>query len=212
MNVFSFIAEHYRMGGFGMHLILGTMVFAIAIGAERIWFIFFKNNVNANKFTREMLNLLKQGKVNQAKSLANSSDDALHRVSRAALNSAGGSMYEVQDAVDEASLNELPRLERRTLYMGMLANAAVLMGLFGTILGLIKTFSALGGASAAEKTIMLSEGIAEAMNCTAYGLLVAIPAILIHGLLVGKTRRIMSDIDASLVPIINAIAELEGKV
>jgi biopolymer transport protein ExbB len=212
MGIFNFLAEHYTAGGWGMHLILVVMIFAVAIALERIWFIYIKSNVNADRFTREVINLVKQGKVEQAKALANRSDAALYRITRAALNQAGGSMYDIQDAVDEASLRELPRLERRTLFLGMLANAAVLSGLLGTITGLIKSFGALGGASAAEKTEMLSEGIAEAMNCTAFGLIVAIPAVVLHGVLVSKTQRLNSDIDSSLVPIINALAELEGKI
>lgn len=212
MEVFNFLAEHYRAGGWGMHPILVTGIFAISIIIERVWFVFIKSNVNAERFTREVLNMIKQGKVEQAKALANRSDAALYRITRAALSAAGGSMRDVQDAVDEASLSELPRLDKRTPYLAMLGNVAVLLGLLGTITGLIKTFAALGGASAAEKATMLSEGISEAMNCTAFGLIVAIPSLVVYGLLQGRVTRINNDIDASMVPIINALAEYEGKL
>jgi len=211
MGVLNFLAEHYRAGGWGMHLILVVAIFAISISAERIWFVFIKSNVNAERFTREILNLINQGKLEQAKALANRSDAALYRITRAALSTAGGSMREIQDAVDEASLAELPRLDKRTAYLSMLANVAVLLGLLGTIMGLIKTFGALGGASAAEKATMLSEGISEAMNCTAFGLLTAIPSLIVFGLLQGRVTRINNDIDASMVPIINALAQFQGK-
>jgi biopolymer transport protein ExbB len=211
MGALNFLSEHYRMGGWGMHLILVVCIFAVSISVERIWFVFIKSNVNAERFTREILNLINQGKVEQAKALANRSDAALYRITRAALSAAGGSMREIQDAVDEASLAELPRLDKRTAYLSMLANVAVLLGLLGTIMGLIKTFGALGGASAAEKATMLSEGIAEAMNCTAFGLLTAIPSLIIFGLLQGRVTRINNDIDASMVPIINGLAQFQGK-
>jgi len=212
MGFLNFIAEHYRMGGWGMHPILAVAIFAISIAVERVWFVFIKSNVNAERFTREVLNLVNQGKVEQAKALANRSDAALYRITRAALSAAGGSMREIQDAVDEASLAELPRLDKRTPYLSMLANVSVLLGLLGTISGLIKTFGALGGASAAEKAQMLSEGISEAMNCTAFGLIVAIPSLVVFGLLQGRVTRINNDIDASMVPIINALAEFQGKL
>lgn len=211
MGVLNWVAEHYRAGGWGMHLILIVAIFAISIAAERIWFVYIKSNVNAERFTREILNLVNQGKLEQAKALANRSDAALYRITRAALSAVGGSMREIQDAVDEASLAELPRLDKRVAYLSMLANVAVLLGLLGTIAGLIKTFGALGGASAAEKATMLSEGISEAMNCTAFGLLTAIPSLIIFGLLQGRVTRINNDIDASMVPIINALAQFQGK-
>lgn len=212
MAVFNFLAEHFRAGGWGMYPILVVGIFAVAVMVERIWFVFIKSNVNAERFSREILNYIKQGKIEQAKALANRSDAALFRITRAALSAAGGSMRDIQDAVDEASLAELPRLDKRTPYLAMLANVSVLMGLLGTITGLIKTFGALGGASAAEKATMLSEGISEAMNCTAFGLIVAIPSLIVFGLLQGRVTRINNDIDANIVPIINALSEYEGKL
>jgi biopolymer transport protein ExbB/TolQ len=212
MEILNFLMGHFRAGGWGMWPILVTGIFAISIIIERVWFVFIKSNVSAERFTREVLNLIKQGRIEQAKALSNRSDAALYRITRAALFSAGGSMRDVQDAVDESSLSELPRLDKRTPYLAMLGNVAVLLGLFGTITGLIKTFAALGGASAAEKATMLSEGISEAMNCTAFGLIVAIPSLIVYGVLQGRVTRINNDIDASMVPIINALAEYEGKV
>ncbi len=212
MIVFNFLAEHFRAGGWGMYPILVVGIFAVAIMVERIWFVFIKSNVNAERFTREIMNNVKQGKIEQAKALANRSDAALYRITRSALAAAGGSMRDIQDSVDEASLAELPRLDKRTPYLAMLANVSVLLGLLGTITGLIKTFGALGGASAAEKAKMLSEGISEAMNCTAFGLMVAIPALVCFGMLQGRVTRINNDIDSSMVPIINALADYEGKV
>jgi len=212
MVVFNFLAEHFRAGGWGMYPILVVGIFAVAIMVERIWFVFIKSNVNAERFSREILNYIKQGKIEQAKALANRSDAALFRITRAALAAAGGSIRDIQDAVDEASLAELPRLDKRTPYLAMLANVSVLLGLLGTITGLIKTFAALGGASAAEKATMLSEGISEAMNCTAFGLIVAIPSLIVFGMLQGRVTRINHDIDSSMVPIINALAEYEGKL
>jgi len=212
MIVFTFLATHFRMGGWGMYPILVIGIFAVAIMVERIWFVFIKSNVNAERFTREVMNHVRQGKIEQAKALANRSDAALYRITRAALAAAGGSMRDIQDAVDEASLAELPRLDKRTPYLAMLANVSVLSGLLGTITGLIKTFGALGGASAAEKAKMLSEGISEAMNCTAFGLIIAIPTLVVFGMLQGRVTRINNDIDSSMVPIINALSDYEGKM
>ena len=106
MDVFNWLAEHYRAGGWGMHPILITGIFAISIIVERVWFIFIKSNVNAERFTREVLNMIKQGKVEQAKALANRSDAALYRITRAGLSAAGGSMRDAQSILDQCCLTK----------------------------------------------------------------------------------------------------------
>lgn len=208
--MFEGVLSAFRKGGIGMYPILVMSIFAISIMAERIWFVYIRANVNAEMFTRQILGLIAKRDLEHAINTCNSYDAPLSRIIAYGLKFAeqgGGAM---QRATDEISLMELPRLEKRTPYLGMIANVSVLMGLLGTILGLITCFGSLTG-TAAEKTAKLSEGIAEAMNCTAFGLIVAIPALLAFSIINGKVQKIMGDVDFSVVRIINAVREAYGR-
>jgi len=107
----------------------------------------------------------------------------------------------------------LPRLEKRTHYLATFANMATLMGLLGTIIGLIHAFTAVSNANPAEKAELLSASISIGMNCTAFGLMVAIPLVLIHSLLQTKTTEIVDSLEMASVKFLNAITERaqEGK-
>jgi biopolymer transport protein ExbB/TolQ len=107
--------------------------------------------------------------------------------------------------MDEASMAEIPELERRTGFLPMLSNVATLTGLLGTIAGLITSFSAVAEADAATKSTLLADGISEAMNCTAFGLIVAIPCLLAYSILQSRTQRYIDEINASSVMIVNLV-------
>jgi biopolymer transport protein ExbB/TolQ len=119
---------------------------------------------------------------------------------------------EVQAAMDEASLREIPKIEQRTSYLATLANVAMLAGLLGTIVGLIQCFAAVAVGDPSEKATMLAKGISEAMNCTAFGLLTAIPALVFYSVLQGKTQHLMDDINESSVSVLNLIVTNRDKL
>jgi len=208
--MFEAIFSTFRKGGWGMWPILGMSIFMVSIVVERVWFIYIRSNINAEIFTRQILGMIAKRDLEHAINTCNSYDAPLSRIVAYGLRFAeqgGGAM---QRATDEISLQELPRLEKRTPYLGMVANVSVLMGLLGTITGLILCFGSLSG-TAAEKTAKLSQGISEAMNCTAFGLIVAIPALLAFSILNGKVQKLMGDVDFSVVRIINAVREAYGR-
>lgn len=113
----------------------------------------------------------------------------------------------IQNSVDESTLEVIPRLNQRTSFLAMLANVATLLGLMGTIWGLILAFKAVSspGIDAAEKARMLAAGISAAMNTTLMGLAVAIPAVLIYTFLFNKTAKIIDEIDEHTVKLINLL-------
>jgi hypothetical protein len=105
--------------------------------------------------------------------------------------------------MDEASLREIPRIEKRTAFLAMLANVAMLAGLLGTIVGLIICFGAVATADPSEKATMLAKGISESMNCTAFGLLTAIPGLLFFGASRARRSTSMDDINEASVAVLN---------
>jgi biopolymer transport protein ExbB/TolQ len=119
---------------------------------------------------------------------------------------------EVQAAMDESALRELPKIETRTSYLGLLANLAMLSGLFGTVIGLITAFAAVAGADATSKATMLAKGISEAMNCTAFGLIAAIISLMGFAVLNGKTQGMLDDINAATVQVMNLVVNNRSKV
>jgi biopolymer transport protein ExbB len=208
--MFDAIFSTFRKGGWGMWPILAMSIFMVSILVERIWFIYIRSNINAEIFTRQILGMIAKRDLEHAINTCNSYDAPLSRIVAYGLRFAEQGGSAMQRATDEISLQELPRLEKRTPYLGMIANVSVLMGLLGTITGLILCFGSLSG-TAAEKTAKLSQGISEAMNCTAFGLIVAIPALLAFSILNGKVQKLMGDVDFSVVRIINAVREAYGR-
>jgi biopolymer transport protein ExbB len=113
----------------------------------------------------------------------------------------------IQNAVDEGTLEVIPKLQARTNYLSMIANVATLTGLMGTIYGLIIAFAAVGSAEIPDdqKTTLLARGISVAMNTTIYGLAVAIPTIIVYNIIQNKTAQIIDEMDEHLVKLINLI-------
>ena len=114
---------------------------------------------------------------------------------------------DVEQAMEESLMEVMPRLEKRTHYLATFANIATLLGLLGTIIGLIKAFTAVSNANPAEKADLLSASISVAMNTTAFGLMVAIPLLLIHTLLQTKTTEIVDSLEMASVKFLNSVTE-----
>jgi biopolymer transport protein ExbB/TolQ len=114
---------------------------------------------------------------------------------------------DIEKAMEESLLETLPRIEKRTHYLATFANIATLLGLLGTIIGLIKAFTAVAAANPAEKADMLSASISVAMNTTAFGLMVAIPLLLAHTVLQSKTTEIVDSLEMAAVKFLNAVTD-----
>jgi biopolymer transport protein ExbB len=210
--MFESIAEAFKEGGWGMYPIAGCLVFIIAVAAERISYLFFKARINKNDFLNTMHKYLFQGNLQRAITYCSSNRAPLANIVKAGLLRIDGTEAEIQSAMDEVALQELPRIEKRTGYLAMLGNVAVLCGLLGTITGLIRAFAAVSFADAAEKAVLLAKGISEAMNCTAFGLGTAISGLVLFSLLSGTTQNLVDDINESTVRMLNLILANRDKL
>ena len=114
---------------------------------------------------------------------------------------------EIEFAMEEGLMETLPRLEKRTQYLATLANVSTLLGLLGTIIGLIAAFTAVANADPAEKASLLSQSISVAMNTTAFGLMSAIPLLLAHAVLQTKTNEIVDSFEMAGVKLLNMISD-----
>ncbi len=207
------LARAYEQGGLGMYPISVALVFALAVGIERTQVLFFRAAVDKDAFLRGVKKHVYAGDLDKAIAYcAGQKRTPLVAVVKAGLLQVPRGEEEVQAAMDEATLREAPTIERRTGYLAMIGNVATLLGLLGTILGLIQCFGAVAGANPADKATILSRGISEAMNCTAFGLAVAIPSLVAYSVLQGRTQRMMDDLNEAAVGLLNLVVSNKDKL
>jgi biopolymer transport protein ExbB/TolQ len=193
-------------GGFTTALIALSMAISIAFIIERTIRLFLQMNINGRSFMAEIQTYLLNNDLDGAIRVCNGARNAaLPRVIKAGLMRASRSEEQIQNALDAASLEVIPQLERNLPYLALIANVATLLGLLGTISGLIRSFAAIANADPAQRQALLSAGISEAMFATAFGLVVAIATMIFHSVLSSKASRIVSDIDEHSVKLLDLL-------
>ena len=199
-----------------MWFLLIAAGFVLTIIIERSYTIFVKSNIDASRFMGQIRKHIETGELKSAISLCSSvSDKALPQVVLRGLlrasKSEKPSFRGMQNAIDEGTLEVIPKLQARTNYLSTIGNVATLIGLMGTIYGLIMAFRSVSmpGIDVAEKSRLLAHGISIAMNTTLAGLAVAIPALLSYTIIHNKTNQIIDEIDEHSVKLINMMTEEE---
>ncbi len=211
-SFFEEIAKRWEAGQWGMYPIAACGIVALAIIVERSIVLFGKASINKEGFLRGLKKHIYAGDLDKAINyVAGQKSTPLTNVIKAGLMNVPKGQEEVQAALDEASLRETPRLEARTGYLAMLGNAAMLAGLLGTVSGLISCFEAVATVNPADKATILANGISEAMNCTGFGLLTAIPALVAFSVLMGRTQGLINDINETSVSVLNLIVTNRDK-
>ncbi|KZZ47240.1 flagellar motor protein MotA [Thalassolituus sp. HI0120] len=202
------IVRFFQEGGTFMYPIAIIMAIGLAIAFERLFFLMKEKSSNRQAFD-DMLPMLQKRDLRAALNYANSSDSKIGNIFSAAIARIPGSQRreEIEYALEEGLMEAIPQLEKRTQYVSTLANIATLMGLLGTIMGLIAAFTAVANAAPAEKATLLSQSISVAMNTTAFGLMAAIPLLLMHSFLQTKTNEIVDSIEMAGVKFLNIITE-----
>lgn len=196
------IIESFKEGGWGMWPILVMLIITIVITVERFLYL-SKSKVDVDKLMSLLKSQIVSGNIRGAISTCETTPAPVTKIIAAGLRRVGGSEHDIQQAMDEEALRELPKIEKRTGYLAMLGNLATLAGLLGTIGGLIQSFSAVSGVDPSLKATMLSKGISEAMNCTFFGLLTGILGLATFAVLNGKTQAILDSVNQGSVEALN---------
>ena len=207
MEILYAVTRFFQGGGVFMYPIVVILAFGLAIAIERYVYLSYVGVSNRRMWNR-LRPMLEGGRLDQALEVAIGSKAAVSNILGYGLNrlKSRRSRDEVELAMEEGLMEIIPRLEKRTHYLAILANVATLLGLLGTIMGLTEAFTAVAGASAADKADLLSASISVAMNTTAFGLMVAIPLLLAHAIMQTKTTELVDSLEMATVRITNLIA------
>ena len=183
-SFFASLVTSFKGGGNWMIPIAIALAVSVAFSVERFVRLFMHYNVDGASFMFEVQKYILANDVDGAIRLCNgASKAALPKIIKAGLQRATRDDEQIQNAIDAASLEVMPKLERRLSYLALIANIATLLGLLGTISGLIKAFAAIAIADPSQRSAILAKGISEAMNATAFGLITAIFTMIAHSIL-----------------------------
>jgi biopolymer transport protein ExbB/TolQ len=185
-----------------------VLALGLAIAAER-WVYLTLTTTKNKALWSAVAPYLKAGNLAGAVQVTSKSGAAIGQIMTYGLNRVRSARRreDIEQAMEESLMEVMPRLEKRTHYLATFANIATLLGLLGTIVGLISAFTAVATANPAEKADLLSASISVAMNTTAFGLIVAIPLLLVHTLLQTKTTEIVDSLEMASVKFLNVITE-----
>ncbi|MBE9516405.1 MAG: MotA/TolQ/ExbB proton channel family protein [Proteobacteria bacterium] len=209
MNIFTTLISFFQDGGAFMYPILIVFSVGMAIAAER--YLKLNSVRNANQSMWEQLEpVLAEGDFDTARQMTSEDEtgSAVGRLLSMGLARQGAVRRrdDIEIAMEESMMEITPQLEKRTPYVGLFANISTLLGLLGTIMGLIEAFTAVANANPAEKADLLSASISVAMNTTAFGLMAGIPLLITHAVLVSKTGEIVDSLEMASVKTLNIIS------
>jgi len=208
MDFFYAIVRFFVSGGAFMYPILIVFAVGTAIAVER--YITLTLVTNKNQVIWDKVQpLLANGEFDEAREMTSKDESTISQVLNMGLSLQGAvrRREDVEIAMEESMMEIVPRLEKRTPYVALTSSIATLLGLLGTIMGLIQAFTAVANANPAEKADLLSASISVAMNTTAFGLMVAIPLLIMHAILTSKTGDIVDSLEMATVKALNVFSK-----
>jgi len=207
MDFFYSIVSFYASGGIFMYPILLVFAVGLAIAVERYVTLTVVTNKNQAVWDK-VQPLLANGNFDEAREMTNKDESTISQVLNMGLSLQGAvrRREDIEIAMEESMMEIVPRLEKRTPYVALASSIATLLGLLGTIMGLIQAFTAVANANPAEKADLLSASISVAMNTTAFGLMVAIPLLIVHAVLTSKTGDIVDSLEMASVKALNVFS------
>jgi len=200
------IVGFFSTGGLFMYPILFVFAIGVAIAIERYVTLTLVTNKNRSVWDA-IQPMLTRGDFDKAREMTEKDESTISKVLGMGLARQGAVRRrdDIEIAMEESMMEIVPQLEKRTPYVALGANVATLLGLLGTIMGLIQAFTAVANANPAEKADLLSASISVAMNTTAFGLMVAIPLLVTHTILTSKTGQIVDGLEMATVKVLNVI-------
>lgn len=206
--MYNSIVSFFQDGGPFMYPIVVVLAIGLAIALERYIYLTV-SKANNRRMMSKIMPLLQRGDYKQVFALTSKSNHAVSRMLSMGLSryKSASNRDDIETAMEESMMEVLPRLEKRTHYLATFANIATLLGLLGTIIGLIRAFTAVAQVDPALKAEILSTSISVAMNTTAFGLIVAIPLLLIHAVLQTKTTEIVDSLEMAVVKFVNLMMQ-----
>ena len=207
MDAFYSIISFFSTGGMFMYPILIVFAFGVAIAVERFVTLTVVTNKNQTVWNK-VQPLLDSGDFEEAQEMTSTDESTISQVLNMGLSLQGAvrRREDIEIAMEESMMQIVPRLEKRTPYVALASSIATLLGLLGTIMGLIQAFTAVANANPAEKADLLSASISVAMNTTAFGLMVAIPLLVVHAILTSKTGDIVDSLEMATVKALNVFS------
>jgi len=207
MDFFYSIVGFFASGGVFMYPILIVFAVGVAIAVERYVTLAIITNKNQAVWDK-VQPLLSNGEFDQAREMTSKDESTISQVLNMGLSLQGAvrRREDIEIAMEESMMEIVPRLEKRTPYVALASSIATLLGLLGTIMGLISAFTAVANANPAEKADLLSASISVAMNTTAFGLMVAIPLLIVHAVLTSKTGDIVDSLEMATVKSLNVFS------
>ncbi len=207
MDLFYSIVGFFQKGGLFMYPIMFVFAAGMAIAVER-WFQLSRIRSVNHKMWKVLQPILVKGEFDKAREMVNKDKSTISQMLAMGLARQGAVRRrdDIEIAMEESMMENIPQLEKRTPYVALLSNIATLLGLLGTIMGLIEAFTAVANANPAEKADLLSASISVAMNTTAFGLMSAIPLLLFHAKLTSTTGQIIDSLEMASVKALNTIS------
>jgi biopolymer transport protein ExbB/TolQ len=195
MSIFESIGTFFHEGGYTMYITATVGVCGFAVGIERGLKLYREYSSNSQLYMSRVKELMIQGRLEDAVSYSSSENGLLPKVVKSGLERVGCDETLVRQSMESTYLEQVPKITERIGHLSLVANCAMLFGLLGTVMGLIRQFSAVASADAAQKQLLMAKGIAESMNNTALGLMVAIPCLLMHGIYSGRANHLVEDLE-----------------
>ena len=207
-ELYSFVVGFFKNGGFFIYPVILVFVVGVSIAIERFMFLTVETQRN-RQLWNELVPALSAGNIKQVLVLTAKSKATIAMVLNYGIARLAHARRrdDIEKAMDESMLEVIPRIEKRTHYLGSLANVGMLMGLLGTVIGLISAFASIANANPAEKASLLAASISVAMNCTASGLICAITLLLSHMFLDSKTTKLIDSLEIASVKFLNSVVE-----
>ena len=208
MDVVHSVVLFFQTGGVFMYPILIVFSVGMAISLERFLKLSSVRRVN-RRMWNQVHPILEEGDFDQARELIAEDNSTISKLLTMGLARQGSVRRrdDIEIAMEESMMEIIPQLEKRTPYIALFSNISTLLGLLGTIMGLIEAFTAVANANPAEKADLLSASISVAMNTTAFGLMAGIPLLIVHAFLTSKTGEIVDSLEMASVKTLNIISE-----